>query len=132
MLLQKNIGKIRPLKVITNSYRKILGVFLWNWVFLRYLLSLYSEVPNRRAGLEKNDTLLAYLLSKSINEEGGIFRLLYEKLQAGWKENLKNFRVIIMRLFTRFDNEFLIFYKKNSNFHEFSDQSEWFFWRKKQ
>ena len=40
----------------------------------------YSEVPNRRAdrnkqaGLEKSATLLAYLLSKLINEQGGIFR----------------------------------------------------------
>ena len=56
----------------------------------------YSEVPNRRAdcnkpaGLEKNATLLAYLLSKLINEQGGIFHLLHEKLRAGWKENLKN------------------------------------------
>ena len=57
---------------------------------------MYSEVPNRRAdqnkqaGLEKSATLLAYLLSKLINEQGGIFRLLHEKFQAGWKENLKN------------------------------------------
>ena len=56
----------------------------------------YSEVPNRRAdrnkraGLEKNAAMPAYLLSKSINEQGGIFCLLHEKLQAGWKENLKN------------------------------------------
>ena len=56
----------------------------------------YSEVPNRRAdqnkraGLEKNSILPAFLLSKLINEQGGIFRLLHEKLQAGWKENLKN------------------------------------------
>ena len=56
----------------------------------------YSEVPNRRAdqnkraGLEKSATMLAYLLSKLINEQGGIFRLLHEKLQAGWKENLTN------------------------------------------
>ena len=34
--------------------------------------------------------LNAYLLSKSIIEQSGIFRLLHEKLQAGWKENLKN------------------------------------------
>ena len=40
---------------------------------------IYSEVPNRRAdqnkraGLEESDTLLAYLLSKLINEQGGIF-----------------------------------------------------------
>ena len=60
-------------------------------------LSLYYKVPNirqadqnKRAGLEKNATLLAYLLSKLINEQGGIFRLLHEKLRAGWKENLKN------------------------------------------
>ena len=59
-------------------------------------LMFYSEVPNRRAdrikraGLEESATLLAYLLSKSINEQSGIFRLLHEKLQAGWKENLKN------------------------------------------
>ena len=56
----------------------------------------YSEVPNRRvdrnkrAGLEKSATLLAYLQSKLINEQGGIFFLLHEKLRAGWKENLKN------------------------------------------
>jgi hypothetical protein len=40
--------------------------------------------------LEKSATLPAYLLSKLINEQSGIFRLIYEKLQAGWKENLKN------------------------------------------
>ena len=55
----------------------------------------YSEVPNRRAdrnkraGFEKSATLLAYLLSKLINEQGGIFHLLHEKLRAGRKENLK-------------------------------------------
>ena len=59
-------------------------------------VAIYSEVPNRRAdrnkraGLEKSATLLAYLLSKLINEQGGIFRLLHEKLRAGWKENLTN------------------------------------------
>ena len=56
----------------------------------------YSKVPNRRAeqnkraGLEERETLLAYLLSKLINEQGWIFHSLHEKLQAGWKENLKN------------------------------------------
>ena len=41
-------------------------------------LSTYSEVPNRRAdqnkraGLEESDTLLAYLLNRLINEQGGI------------------------------------------------------------
>ena len=62
----------------------------------------YSEVPNRqadpnkRAGLEKNATLLAYLLSKSINEQSGIFRLLHEKLRAGWNENLKNLSKLLL------------------------------------
>ena len=57
---------------------------------------VYSEVPNRRAdrnkqaGLEKNSTLPAFLLSKLINEQGGIFCLLHRKLRAGWEENLKN------------------------------------------
>ena len=56
----------------------------------------YSEVPNRRAdrnkraGLEKKCHPACLLLSKSINEQGGIFRLLHEKLRAGWKENLTN------------------------------------------
>ena len=57
--------------------------------------NFYSEVPIRRAdpkraGLEKSATLLAYLLSKSINEQGEIFHLLHEKLRAGWKDSLKN------------------------------------------
>ena len=30
---------------------------------------------------EKNDTLLAYLLSKSINKKSGIFRLLHEWIE---------------------------------------------------
>ena len=47
---------------------------------------VYSEVPNRQAdwnkqaGLEKSVTLLAYLQSKLINEQGGVFRFLHEKL----------------------------------------------------
>ena len=67
---------------------------------------MYSEVPNRRAdrnkqaGLEKSAKLLAYLLSKSINEQGGIFHLLHEKLRAGWKENLKNVSVHALLLGT--------------------------------
>ena len=57
---------------------------------------VYSEVPNRqadrnkRAGVEKKFTLPAFLQSTLINQQGGIFCLLHEKLQAGWKENLKN------------------------------------------
>ena len=31
-----------------------------------------------------------HLPCKLINEQEGIFRLLHEKLRAGWKENLKN------------------------------------------
>ena len=60
------------------------------------LFSTYSDVPNRQAdrskigGLEKNATVLTYLLSKSINKQGGIICLLHEKLRAGWKEYLKN------------------------------------------
>ena len=56
----------------------------------------YSELPNRRAdrnkraGLGKNSTLSAFLLSKLINKQGGIICLLDQKLRAGWKENLKN------------------------------------------
>ena len=66
----------------------------------------YSEVPNRQAepnkqaGLEKNSILPAFLLSKFINKEGGIFRLLHEKLQAGWRENLKNVSVHALLLGT--------------------------------
>ena len=40
---------------------------------------------NKQAGLEKSATLLAYLLSKSKNEQGGITRLLHERLQGGMK-----------------------------------------------
>jgi hypothetical protein len=43
---------------------------------------------------------LAYLLSKSINEQGGIFCLLHEKLRSGWKESLKysSFRVAFYQI----------------------------------
>jgi hypothetical protein len=67
-------------------------------VIIDFGLESYSEVPNRRsdrnkrAGLEKSANLLAYLLSKLINEQGGIFCLLHEKLRAGWKENLKKLK----------------------------------------
>ena len=58
----------------------------------------YSEVPkrladqNEQASLEKKITLPAFSLSKLTNEQGGIFCLSREKLQTGWKENLKNLR----------------------------------------
>ena len=51
----------------------------FNWDEKSGQVCNYSEVPNRRAdqnkraGLEESDTLLAYLLSKLINEQGGIF-----------------------------------------------------------
>ena len=53
------------------------------------------EVPNRRAdwnkraSLEESASLLAYLLSKLINKQSGIFHLLHEKLQEGWKNSMK-------------------------------------------
>ena len=77
----------------------------------------YSEVPNRRAdrnkraGLEKSATLLAYLLSKLINKQGGIFRLLLEKMLAGWKENLKNLSEHALLLGTS-EYDYLPFFKK--------------------
>ena len=37
-----------------------------------------------------NEQAWKKVLSKLINEQCGIFRLLHEKLRAGWKENLKN------------------------------------------
>ena len=59
-------------------------------MFWHTLKSLIRADRNKRAGLEKSATLLAYLLSKLINEQRGIFRPLHEKLRAGWKKNLKN------------------------------------------
>ena len=52
----------------------------------------YSEVPNRRAdqnkraGLEKSATLLAYILSKLINEQGGIFVYYMKNCKQGGKK----------------------------------------------
>ena len=73
----------------------------------------YSEVTNRRAdrnkpaGLEKNSTLSAFLLSKLINKQGGIFYLLHEILRAGWKENLKNLSEHALLLGTNFDDKYV-------------------------
>ena len=53
-------------------------------------ITLKSLIDEETGINEQGATLLAYLLSKLINEQGGIFRLLHEKLQTGWKENLKN------------------------------------------
>ena len=48
----------------------------------------------------KKFTLSAFLLSKLINEHGGISRLLHEKLRTGWKENLKNLSKLALLLGT--------------------------------
>ena len=62
-----------------ENMRKILILCYFAALLLVLILLDYSEVPNRRAdqnkraGLEESDTLLAYLLSKLINEQGGIF-----------------------------------------------------------
>ena len=51
---------------------------------MKNLKNFNSEVPirwtdgNKQVWFEKSAKLLAYLLSKSINEQGGIFRLLRE------------------------------------------------------
>ena len=52
----------------------------------------YSEVPNRRAdqnkraGLEESDTLLAYLLSKLINEQGEFSVYYMKNCEQGGKK----------------------------------------------
>ena len=56
------------------------------------LKSLMDKQTRINKQVWKKLTLPAFLLSKSINEQGGILRLLHKKLQAGWKENLKNLR----------------------------------------
>ena len=81
--------------------KKIMALYYFSHFHVQNLKDVqivygYSEVPNRRgdrnkrAGLEKSAKLLAYLLSKLINEQGGIFRLLHEKVRAVLKENLQN------------------------------------------
>ena len=56
----------------------------------------YSEVPNRRAdrnkreGLEKSATLLAYLLSKLINEQGEFFVYYMKNCKQGGKKSQKS------------------------------------------
>ena len=74
----------------------------------------YSEVPNRRAdrnkqaGLEKIATLLAYLLSKLINKQGGNFSFTIWKIasrverkseKSKWAcSSIKDFRVVMKGL----------------------------------
>ena len=81
-----------------RHYKPGLVFFLPNFHFgcgLYCRQFMYSKVPirgadrNKQAGLEKNSTLPDFLLSKLINEQGGIFCLLGEKLRAGWKKILK-------------------------------------------
>ena len=56
------------------------------------ILVPYSEVPNRRAdrnkraGSEKSATLLAYLLSKLINEQGEFFVYYMKNCKQGEKK----------------------------------------------
>ena len=90
---QKVTFQSRQKSCFQNIFKKsISNITVKYKVFLVY----HSEVPNRRADrnkhavLEKKITLPAFLLSKSLNKQVGIFRLLHEKLQTGWKENLKN------------------------------------------
>ena len=57
-------------------------------VIINYILTQKSLIcrradRNKQTGLEKSATLPTYLLSKLINEQGGIFHLLHEKLQFG-------------------------------------------------
>ena len=86
-------GSLHSLCIKCRSLQKVVR-FLWikkqeriidfeanvsqeNRVLCHVIGIQYSEVPNRRAdqnkqaGLEKNATLLVYLLIKSINEQGG-------------------------------------------------------------
>ena len=54
---------------------------------------------NKQAGLEKSAILLAYLLIKLINKQGGIFCLLHEKVERKSEKSkqacssIKDFRV---------------------------------------
>ena len=88
-LLSSIAGQTSPIPHTTfvskqNEAKRSVDGETWAWFLKTLLLSLYSEGPNKqadrnkRAGLEKNATLPAYLLSKSINEQGGIFHLLQQ------------------------------------------------------
>ena len=54
------------------------------------LKSLIEEQTEINEQVWKKSALPAFLLSKLVNKHGEIFCLLHEKLQTGWKENLKN------------------------------------------
>ena len=76
----------------TFHIRKNSQFFLNYWCY-------YSEVPNRRAdrnkraGLKKSATLLLYLLSKSINEQGGIFSQPWSFIPVC--SSIRDFRVVL-------------------------------------
>ena len=96
-----------------HTFYKINYKNLENQVFLS-LKSEYSEVSNRRAdqnnrgGLEKNANLLSYLLSKSINEQGGIFSFITRRIVSRVERksekikqacfSIRDFRVTNMKL----------------------------------
>ena len=63
---------------------------MFHLILVRSNLLALAMFDLNNSGLEKSATLLAYLLSKLINEQGGFFRLLHEELRAGWKVNLKS------------------------------------------
>ena len=85
----------------------------------------YSEVPanrravrNKRAGLGKNSTLPAFLLSKLINEQGGIFLFITWKIASRVERksekfkraciSIREFRVVNSRQVSDFQDFFLI------------------------
>ena len=68
---------------------KIKHVPILKFIQFVTLKSLIEE-QTRINELGKKCQPACFLLSKLINEQGGIFCLLHKKLRAGWKENLKN------------------------------------------
>ena len=66
---------------------KYVTIFHKTWSFFGIYIDIFSKTEIQTVILKclvcLNLTLLAYLLSKLINEQGGIFHLLHEKLQAG-------------------------------------------------
>ena len=63
-------------------------VSFYRLLTLKSLIDEQTEINEQ--DWKKNSILPAFLLSKLINEQGGIFSLLHEKLQAGWKNLSKH------------------------------------------
>ena len=64
---------------ITRLALGTIHIFIYNLIFGPLPPTLKSLIDqNKRACLEKSAILLAYLLIKLINRQGGIFRLLHE------------------------------------------------------